>query len=246
MVGVRRIMDGIVPVLRGELQEEILLPLPGGQTRDIDTIGRDARADLETVVAGPRRIVLEDIAAKIHAGGVETLAVEDSLPFKIPAIGGLISEDADELIEIRAQRMGQGLVVVAVVGDGIVVLKGKGPDDIGLELQVEVFHIEHIDPLETQLQPLFVGPIARPIMQDLMENELVEKQLPIELSGMTDIDLPVQTGIRLVRAAIFLLCGYEKDHRVEIGEIIMVGAAKDDVLEYTHGEPGSGVDIQVM
>lgn len=246
MVGVCRIVDGIVPVLSREFKEEIFLPLPGGQPGDVDTVGRDAGADLETIVAGPRGIVLEDIAAKIHPGGVETLAIENSLPFEIPPVSRLITDDPNELIEIGAQRMRQRLVVVAVVGDGIVVLEGKGPHDIGLELQIEIFYIEHIDPFETQLQPLFVGPIASPIMKDLMENEFVEKQLAIELGGMANIDLPVQPGVRLIRAPVLLLRGNEKDHRVEIGEIIVVGAAEDDVLKDADGQPRSGVDIQVM
>ena len=104
----------------------------------------DAGADLETIVARPRRIVLEDIAAEIHAGGVETLTIDDGLPFKIPPVRGLITQNADELIEIGAERMCQWLVVVAIVGDAIVVLVRKGPDDIGLELQIEIFHVSPV------------------------------------------------------------------------------------------------------
>lgn len=246
MIGMRGVMNGIIPVLCRKFQEQIFLPLKGCQAGEIDTVSRDAGTDLETIVARPRRILLEDIAAEILAGGVEPLAVYDGLAFEIPPVGRLVTQDADEFVEIGPQGVRQWLVVVAVVRDGIIVLIGKRTHDIGLQLKIEVLHIEHIDPFKAQLQPLLIGPIAIAIMYELMQDELIEKHLTIELGGMTDINLPVQAGIRLIRAAILLLRGDQEDHGIEIREIEMVGAAKGHILEHAQGEPRRDIDIQVM
>ena len=83
-------------------------------------------------------------------------------------------------------------------------------------------------------------------MRYLVGYELVYQQLSVELRRMPDIDRPVQTGRRLVRAAVLLLSGDEENDGIEIGKIVMVGTAEHDIPEDAEPHPFGGVDAQVM
>src|ERR1700743_1751859 len=83
-------------------------------------------------------------------------------------------------------------------------------------------------------------------MEDLVQDEFVEKELPLELRGMADVDLPVKTGVRFVGAAVLLLCSYDEDDGVEVGKIEMVSPAEYHILKEAEGEPWGGVVIEVM
>src|SRR6185437_15788322 len=236
----------IVAVLDRQVEKEVLPALPGYQTREVDTVGGYAAADLESIIARTRKIVLEDISSEIDAGRVQTLFVIDGFRFHIPPVFWLVTYDADELEEIGAQRMCHGLVVMGIVGDGIVVLVGVGSYDIGLELKVEIPDREGVDVFDPQLKSLFVGPVAIGIMGYLVGDELVDQQLAIELCRMADIDGPVQTGGGLIGAAILLLRRDEKNDGVEIGELVMVGTAEHHVPEYAQSQPGCRVEAEMM
>jgi hypothetical protein len=73
----------------------------------------------------------------------------------------------------------QRLIVMTVIVDAIVMLVGIGTDNIGFQLQIEVLDGEGIDILDAQLKPLLIGPVAFRVMQDLVQNEFVDQQLPV-------------------------------------------------------------------
>src|ERR1700733_71911 len=133
VIGMTRIVYQVVAVLSGKVEEEVFLALPGNQSGDIDTIGGDPRADLEPVIAGAGNVILEDITAKIDSRRIQALLVIDHLALDIPPVLWLITGDEDELIEIRAQRMRERLVVVGIVVYRIVMLVGIGANRIGFE-----------------------------------------------------------------------------------------------------------------
>jgi len=158
------------------------------------------------------------------------LFIINDLAFQIPFIGGLVAGDGDELIEVRPQGMGQGLVVMGIIGYRIIMLIRERTDDIGFQLQVQVLHIESIDVFHPQLQTLLVGPVALRIMQDLVKNKFIDQQLPVELNGVADIGLKIQPDRCFVRTTVLLLGGNQEDNRVQVGEIIMIRAAENDIL----------------
>src|SRR3984957_14930347 len=83
-------------------------------------------------------------------------------------------------------------------------------------------------------------------MQDLVKDEFVDQQLTIYLDRMTDIDLAVQAGRCLIRAAVLLLGGDQEDDGVEIREGIAIGAGEDDVFEQAYGHPGESVYAEMV
>ena len=246
MIGIARVVNRIITVLCGEFEEKVFLPLPGYQSRHVDTIRGDAGADLESVVVGACSIVLEDITAEVDSRGVEALFIINDLAFEVPFVSWLIAGDGDELAEICAERVCERLVVVGIIGYGVVVLIGKGADDIRFELEIEVLDFEGIDPFDAQLQSLFVCPVPATIMKYLVQDEFIYEELAIELCLMADVGLPVEADGGLVRAAVLLLRRHEEDHGIEVGEIIVIGAAEHDVLEKAYGQPGGRVDVKVM
>src|ERR1700754_2999025 len=83
-------------------------------------------------------------------------------------------------------------------------------------------------------------------MQDLVQDKFIEQQLSVYLRGMPDIGLEVNSNRRLVRASVLLLCRDEEDNGIQIGEIIVIGTAENDILIKTHIEPGSGIYVEMM
>ena len=246
MISPARIIDRIIPVHHGAFEKEILFPLIRDQRRCVHAGGGYSRSDAETEIPGAGIVILENIASEIHAGGIKPLFVINDLAFEVPFIGRLITGNGDKLGKIRAKRVGKRLIVMRIVGHRIVMLIGVRPDDIRFKLEIQVLYIENIDVFKSQLQALLVGPITVRIMQDLVQNEFVDQQLPVELCGMADIRLEIESDRRLVRASVLLLGGDQEDHRVQIRKIIMIGPAEHHVLIKPEIEPATHVHAQVM
>ena len=174
MISISGIIDGIATVHGRQVYKDIFLPLVGQQPRYIGAVGGNTRSDMETEVAGAVIIILEDIAAEVDAGGVQALLIPDDLSFQIPFISGLIARYSDEFVKVRAQRMRQRLVIMAVIVDTVIVLITIGTDQVGFELQVEVSDRKCVDIFEACLKPLFVNPGTVRIVKDLVKDKFVE------------------------------------------------------------------------
>src|SRR6202012_6197725 len=126
----------------------------------------NARPDLEPIVPGAGKIILENITPEVDTRRVQSLFVINRFPFKSPFIGRLIPRNRDKLRKVGAQRMRQRLVIMAEVVDAVAVLIGVRPDKVGLKLQIEILDGKDIDIFKAQLEPLFIGPVSVRIMED--------------------------------------------------------------------------------
>src|SRR5580658_10214389 len=100
MIGIGGIIDGKAAIHSRQIQVDILSPLVSQKPRQVDRLGRNSGADIETIVTGPGQIVLEDIAAEVDTGRVQTLFVPDGFAFESPFVGRLIPCNHDEFLEI--------------------------------------------------------------------------------------------------------------------------------------------------